>query len=123
MNIENKKVQEIVDAVSECDEMQNGIQNRLSSFVIVFAAVVPTLLRIMERIDPKNEDVQYLINLFERNGFNFAQFKKKAEQISNENPSDGPDEIEKKEEDFVLNETAGFANVIRRAYDAVDSED
>lgn len=121
MNIENKKVQEIVDAVSECDEMRNGMQNRLSSFVIVFAAVVPTLLRIMERIDPKDEDVQYLINLFERNGFNFTQFKKKAEQISNENPDATEHEIEKKEDDFVLHETESFANVIRRAYDAVDS--
>ena len=63
--------------------------------MIVFAAVGPALLRIMERIEPKDEDVQYLINLFERNGFNFAQFKKKAEQIFNENPDASHDEIEK----------------------------
>ena len=121
MNIENKKVQEIIDAVSECDEKQDGFQSQLSSFIVVFVAVVPTLLKIVERIDPKDEDVQYLINLFERNGFNFTQFKKKAEQISNENPDATEDEIEKKEEYFVLSETEDCPNVIRRAYDAVDS--
>ncbi len=122
-NIENKKVQEIIDAVSECYEKQNGFQSYLSSFVVVFVAVIPTLLRIMERIDSKDEDIRYLINLFENNGFNFTRFKKKAEQIAHENADAGHDEIEKKENDFVLNETENFANVIRRAYYAVDSED
>ncbi len=117
MNIEKKEIKEMVDAVSECYEKQNGLKSQLSSFVVVFVAVVPTLLRIMERIDPKDEDVQYLINLFERNGFSYTQFKKKAMQISHENADANHDEIEKKEDDFVLKETEGFANVIRRAYD------
>ena len=123
MNIENNKVQEIIDAVSECYEKQKGFQSHLSSFVVVFVAVVPTLLRIMERANPKDDDVQYLINLFENNGFNYTQFKKSAEQISNENPDATHDEIEKKEDDFVLHETESLANVIRRAYDVVSSED
>ncbi len=70
----------------------------------------------MERLDPKDKDIQYLINLFEKNGFNFTQFKKKAEEIPKEYPNDDHDEIEKREEGFVLSETENFANVIRRAY-------
>ena len=123
MNIDRKEIKEIVDAVSECYEKQNGLQSQLSSFVVVFVAIVPTLLRIMERADPKDKDVQYLINLFERNGFNFTQFKKRANQIANENPEASIDELERKEDDFALKEAESFANVIRRSYEASNTKD
>ncbi len=116
MHITENKVREITDEAFDCYEKQNGFLSYLSSFVIVFVAVIPTLLRIMERIDPKDKDTQYLINLFENRGFNYTQFKKMAEEIAKSNPDDDHDEIEKREEDYVLSETESFANVIRRAY-------
>ncbi len=123
MNIDENEVREIIDEAFDCYEKQNGFLSYLSSFVIVFVAVITTLQRIMERIDPKDKDIQYLINLFEKNGFNFTQFKKKAEEISKDNSSDDDDEIEKREEDFVLSETENFANVIRRAYKILAPQD
>ncbi len=123
MNINEKEIREILDTVSACYEKQNGFQSYLSSFVVVFVAVIPTLLRIMERIDPKDKDIRCLIELFEINGFNFTQFKKKAEEIARDNPDDDHDEIEMREEDFVLNEAKDFANVIRRAYGSIVLED
>ncbi len=43
MNIDENEVREIIDEAFDCYEKQSGFLGYLSSFVIVFVAVIPTL--------------------------------------------------------------------------------
>ncbi len=56
------------------DEYQS-LKNSLSSFTFCFIAAVPTLLRVIsEKVDKDDPDVIYLIDLFERTGFDWKKF-------------------------------------------------
>ncbi len=56
------------------DDLQS-LRNSLSSFTFCFIAAVPTLLRVIsEKVDKNDPDVIYLIDLFERCGFDWKKF-------------------------------------------------
>ncbi len=56
------------------DEYQS-LKNSLSSFTFCFIAALPTLLRVIsEKVDKNDPDVIYLIDLFERTGFDWKKF-------------------------------------------------
>ena len=56
------------------DDLQS-LRNSLSSFTFCFIAAVPTLLRVIsEKVDKDDKDVLYLIDLFERTGFDWKKF-------------------------------------------------
>jgi len=52
-----------------------SLKNSLSSFTFCFIAAVPTLLRVIsEKVDENDPDIIYLIDLFERTGFDWKKF-------------------------------------------------
>lgn len=116
MNIESR----IKNLEKENTESKKTIklQNKyIATFMMAYIAVVPTLLRIMERINPDDGDLQYLINLFERSGFEYDKFKDKHKQIFNK-----PVPLTEEEIDTVIKETEVFSDLIRRSYDSVIPE-
>ncbi len=86
----------------------------ITTFILTYIAVVPTLLRIMERINSDDEDLLFLIDLFERSGFEYDKFKDKHQQLFQR-----PFSPTKNAMDIVMKETEMFSDLVRRSYDSI----
>jgi hypothetical protein len=101
---ENKKMQKLITK-----------QNKeIGYFLMTYIGVVPTLLRIMERMDPDDNDLQYLIDLFQKSGFEYEKFKEKYE-----GKLDDCDSLSVKQINIIKHETEMFCDLIRRSYDCL----
>ena len=108
--------------LDECKKSLKRINVSLSNFALCFIAAVPTLLRIMEKTNPKDSDVRYLIDLFEKSGFEFDKFRDQYQTILDAQ-SDSNDDSQRQETDALLYaETKLFADLIRRSFNSADSK-
>ncbi len=86
-----------------------SLKNNLSSFTFCFIAAVPTLLRVIsEKVDKNDPDIIYLIDLFERTGFDWKKFVEVFH----------PEKMTEKELDEEIINTLN--NVFKRVKDCVD---
>ncbi len=86
-----------------------SLKNSLSSFTFCFIAAVPTLLRVIsEKVDKNDPDIIYLIDLFERTGFDWKKFVGvfKSEKMT-----------EKEQDEEVINT---LNNVFHRVRECID---
>ena len=121
MNTESR-IDTLQQEIDECTKALKRVNVNLSCFALSYIAAVPTLLRIMERINPNDGDVRYLIDLFEKSGFEFDQFKDQYHAVldarSDSNRNFQTQDFD--EPSYV--EIRMFADLIRRSYNATDSE-
>ena len=106
-----KKLEKENTELKKSAKLQNTY---IATFILTYIAVVPTLLRIMERINSDDDDLQFLIDLFERSGFEYDKFKDKHQQIFQR-----PFSPTKNAMDIVMKETEMFSDLVRRSYDSV----
>ncbi len=121
MNTESR-IDTLQQEIDECTKALKRVNVNLSCFALSYIAAVPTLLRIMERIDPNDGDVRYLIELFEKSGFEFDQFKDQYQAVldarSDSNRNSQTQDFD--EPSYV--ETRMFTDLIRRSFSSTDSE-
>ncbi len=108
--------------LDECKKSLKRINVSLSNFALCFIAAVPTLLRIMEKTNPKDGDLRYLIDLFERSGFKFDKFKDQYQAILD--AQSNRKDISQIQETDALSyvENTMFADLIRRSFNSTDSK-
>ncbi len=116
------RIDTLQQEIDECTKALKRVNVNLSCFALSYIAAVPTLLRIMERINPNDGDVRYLIDLFEKSGFEFDQFKDQYQAVleAQSNLKDNSQTQELIEPSYV--EIRMFADLIRRSYSSTDSE-